>query len=265
MRLCFLILGLIAFSPFAALGQIDTGVESASGEVELDLTIDNAPQRVDLQSNKVVSADLIARKGEEALARGEYADAASLFAAACRNNNLDFCHRALDIVDRQSNTELPSEVHKIVGLMACRAGVQPGCDRLKAYLVEADTGCAAGDANACVEAGMVRLSGVGTMQEPTRGIENYGRACELGHLDACQNYGQLIASGSILPADPDAALAAFEQSCADTHAHNCAFAGWRYAFDDFEFQDLALATEFYEKGCNYGDAFACAELTRLTP
>ncbi|MEM9377615.1 MAG: hypothetical protein AAGA72_15460 [Pseudomonadota bacterium] len=263
MRLCIIIVWLIALSPFVALGQTDTGVESASGVIEIENTKANGSGQIDLQHNHITDPNIMARKGEEALMREDYANAISFFTLACGRETLTYCDRAFEILEDRSELELPPHMHITLGHQACAAGIQSGCDRLAVYLETADIGCAAEDADACVDAGMIRLFGKGADKEAVRGAKNYARACALGHLDACQTYGQIVASGSVLPSDPDAALEAFERSCTESHAHNCIIAGLRYADDHFESYEPQRAQAFFKKGCDYGDAFACEHQARL--
>lgn len=263
MRRYITLLSLIAFCPFFAVSQTNVDSESLSGVVEIEPKSGIESGRVDLQNNHITNPDVMALKGEEALTREDYANAASLFALACGHGNPNHCERAFEVLATPSGLELPAHLHITVAVQACHVGIASGCQKRNALLERADTECAAENANACGDAGMIRLFGKGTAQERILGAENYARACALGHLDACHSYGQILASGSVLPYDPDATFDAFEQSCAETHVHNCTLAGLYFSSDQFDSYDPERARSFFVSGCEYGDGFACEELAGL--
>jgi TPR repeat protein len=207
--------------------------------------------------------EIMERQAETALSREDYAAAVSLFSAACRLKGTADCDRADEIIEAQPGLERPPHLEMILTHQLCRSGIESGCEELKAILATADKGCNAADAAACVEAGMIRLMSPASEQDRVRGVEDYRKACDLGGQRACYDYAHIVSEGSILPRDPDKAERAFRRSCDESHMHNCTLAGLFYAAPGLAMENTALARVFFEKGCGYGDEFACSNLSEL--
>ncbi|MEL6724025.1 MAG: hypothetical protein AAFP81_15660 [Pseudomonadota bacterium] len=244
--------------PHIAAGQEPLDPDSISGVVNVDSSEQNSTREIAISANP----EIMEREAETALTREDYATAVSLFSAACVLQGQANCDRAYQVLDEQDGLVLPPHMPVILAQNACSSGVDSGCLRLDALLTDADTACADLDADACAQAGMIRLLGHEREPDPRRGAEDYGKACDLGNWDACLDYAHIASAGTILSLDPDQVQQAFERSCRETHPHNCTISGLHYASHSATLEKLSLAESFLEKGCGYGDDFACSELER---
>lgn len=76
-----------------------------------------------------------------------------------------------------------------------------------------DRDCAADQAPACVNLGLMLLRGDGIAPDPARGAALHIKACDLGLAVACGRLGVLYRTGNGLPRDEAKAAAAFARAC----------------------------------------------------
>ena len=160
----------------------------------------------------------------------------------------------------------------------CSADNFASCSKLANYLVTRSTDeakvrgfelhkatCEKGHLPACGDLAASYSLGLGVEQDETRAYEINLELCEdKDYGPACNSVGFVHALGKAgFEKDDDAALPYFVLACDLDHAGGCERAGkhWNSYLNDN--RDPVKAREYFQRGCDLGDSYACDDLQRL--
>lgn len=160
----------------------------------------------------------------------------------------------------------------------CAADNLASCSKLANYLVTRTTEeskvrgfelhvqtCEKGHLPACGDMAASYSIGLGVEQNEARAHEINLELCEARNYGpACNSVGFVHALGKAgFEKDDDAALPYFVLACDLDHAGGCERAGkhWNSYLNDN--RDPVKAREYFQRGCDLGDSYACDDLQRL--
>ena len=190
---------------------------------------------------------------------------------ACRRGARGACLFAAD--DLAAGQGVVADTGAARGLYAelCDADVPTACFRLGGALVDDDRpadaarlfarACDDGLAAACTSLGFAHYAARGAPWDPGRARALYQRSCDLGDAWGCANLGELLELGVGAAPDPTAARAHYQAACDQLGGAGCGRLAAMVERDD---HDLAGARALYQRGCDDGDAEACAGAARAS-
>ncbi|MFO8073324.1 MAG: tetratricopeptide repeat protein [Polyangia bacterium] len=126
--------------------------------------------------------------------------------------------------------------------------------------------CEEGDAQACYEAGMKSLFGVGASEDRGQARAYFHKGCREGHIYACMNLGLLLEEKPTSKSEKKRCrvydIQSYIRACEQGHAQACYNAGRLY---DGKLlyklpQDEEAARAYYQKACDAGHSAACEKL-----
>jgi uncharacterized protein len=166
----------------------------------------------------------------------DFAEAKKLYEQACGLYDQDGCRLMASIL-----VEHPGNVRE----------ANRGKQMLKTY-------CDEGDNDACSE--YLRLVAVEspTDEERKQKLAIAEKACERGLLDECRNAAWSHMQGLATERNFEKAIALLDTGCTRGHTMSCLDAGSSYDWGvNGAPLDKALAVQYYDYGCRFGDDMAC--------
>lgn len=150
----------------------------------------------------------------------------------------------------------------------CDGGDAVGCRHLGlAYAAAKDdaksfaafrSSCEGGDAAGCGAVGAAYTNGAGTSKDPVKGVEYKRRGCDGGDARSCADVAAMLETGKGVPKNEILARMDYQRACfRDPRgaADACTGLGrvtWK--------ENPQLAKTWFDRGCAFGDATACAVL-----
>ena len=104
----------------------------------------------------------------------------------------------------------------------------------------------------------------GGVEEASKAIELYEKACGLGEVDGCNGAGELLAAPDSPPDAKSRALTAFIKACVGHSGYGCLRAG--VAFHDGVGipADLEKARSHFTRACDFSEQDGCRAAEQLT-
>jgi uncharacterized protein len=175
----------------------------------------------------------------------------------------------------------PAVLFALLLATACRERARPDEDLLRkarsasnavretvtaANLPDVSARCERGDAEACMQIGVVNAEGSLAPlipQDDVRAFEMGTRACSLGSALGCANLGTLYKLGRGTAKDVPKARALFEKACDASSLLGCVLLGNLYRTGEGVPLDVARARKLYEDACSAGSPVGCNNLGSL--
>ena len=138
-----------------------------------------------------------------------------------------------------------------------------GAANLELAAVYYRQGCAAGDARACTNLGVMFENGQGVYGDEVKAAELYDDGCEGGDSLGCTYLGFMYQGGRGVPASPVKAYEMFRLGCEASHSVACTHLGISYETGKGVKVDYGRAGRFYSQGCAGHHAPGCRRLGLL--
>lgn len=196
------------------------------------------------------------------------------FHAACALDDADGCtEEALSILEVRGAAR---DAGRAAGLLrtACERGSSRGCGRLgRAYregdglekdMARAaklfDQGCLGGDPDSCAEAMGLALDGT-SPPEPGFALKRLIKLCDANSMVGCEILAKALAAHKLVAPFSSLPWGSLQNGCKLHVAIACRVVGAAYTVGDVNTGlDFATGRPLLERGCNLGDAIACARL-----
>ena len=128
---------------------------------------------------------------------------------------------------------------------------------------EAETGCAAGEADACFLLGDMMRRGNGGQQDYKGAAEAYQKACTLNHAGACAALAYLATNGKGIDQDLAEARSLYKQSCDLGDVSGCAGYGNMLFTGQGGRKNVAEGTRVLRQACDRDYDWACERARQL--
>ncbi len=138
-----------------------------------------------------------------------------------------------------------------------------GDENLELAAVYYRQGCAAGDARACTNLGVMFENGQGVYGDEVKAAELYDDGCEGGDSLGCTYLGFMYQGGRGVPESPVKAYEMFRLGCEAAHSVACTHLGISYETGKGVKVDYGRAGRFYSQGCAGHHAPGCRRLGLL--
>ncbi|MBH23440.1 MAG: hypothetical protein CMH57_03040 [Myxococcales bacterium] len=214
------------------------------------------------------------KDGVASFERGDTAQAAKSFKAACEKDHAAACRRLGLMFEEGTHADKDIEQAATLYRSSCRLGDPEGCNRV-GVMYEHGTGieknhkkafdsyvtsCKADYALGCTNVGWMYNKGFGVEQNLARARKYYKKGCDNGSARGCTNLGVMYERGQGVKANDARAFKLYERACEDDDPIACTNVGWMYFNGKGADKDLKKAARFYKKGCDNGSAKGCNNL-----
>ena len=120
--------------------------------------------------------------------------------------------------------------------------------------------CTVDEPEVCVELAHEWRNGIGVPRDAIQAESYLGIACEGGLADACNDAGMMKMVGDVVPEDKEGGFALFTKGCSKDHIGACYNLGLAYANGDGVERDNNQAREYFVFTCERGLSLACDRL-----